>query len=256
MVMKRLLALLLSLLLPPGTARAQGLTIYTELAPPYQVQEPGGSLTGFAVELVQELQRRVGSREPIQVVPWVRGYNEALVRPDVLLFGMERSAERDPLFQWVGPIAEDTYFFYVRADSEAVPRTLDEARRLPRIGVYKEDIRDQALTRLGFSNLDRSLNQEVLLKKFRDGRIDAFVETPEDLTDLAREAGLDPHLFRRACEFQKGQTYLAFSRATPEALVRDWGKALEAMRKEGLFETLFRKYFPGEPLPGPPLKPF
>jgi polar amino acid transport system substrate-binding protein len=37
----------------------------------------GGVLVGSSVEIVKEIQRRVGSREPIKVYPWARAYKMA-----------------------------------------------------------------------------------------------------------------------------------------------------------------------------------
>ena len=60
------------------TLVAQSMTIYTEIFPPDQFIGPDGQLTGFSIELVKEIQKRTNNKDPIQVVPWARGYGEAL----------------------------------------------------------------------------------------------------------------------------------------------------------------------------------
>ncbi len=254
--MKRILAILSFVALWGWPLAAQRLTIYTEVAPPFQYENPDGTLSGFSVDLVREIQRRVGNRDPIALVPWVRGYNEALTRPNVLLFAMDRSLERERSFQWVGPIGEVDYWFFVKAGSPIVIRHLSDAKKVGLIGVYKEDIRDQALTRMGFTNLDRSVDQMVILRKLADGRIDALVDSQENMEQLTKLAGLDMKDFRGAYAFQKTQTYLAFSNLTTRNTVEAWRKALEAMKRDGTFEALFHKYLPDTPVPGPALKPF
>lgn len=253
--MKIILSILFSLV-PWIPLSAQKLTIYTEVSPPNQVMDAEGRPAGYAVELVRELQKRTGNTDVITVIPWVRAYNEALIKPDIVLFSMARSAERDPLFHWVGPVSESSYMFYVRSDSKVVIRNLEDARKLARIGVYKEDIRDQYLTRLGFTNLDRSVNQEIMLKKVMAGRIDAIVSSTDGIAELVRSAGFKPKELKGAFAFQRVQTYIAISKNTQVSTVTTWKKALESMHRDGSFEAIFRKYHPSLPLPGPAAKPF
>ncbi len=52
------------------------LTILTENLPPLNYVK-GGVLVGPSVEIVKEIQRRVGSHEPIKVYPWARAYKMA-----------------------------------------------------------------------------------------------------------------------------------------------------------------------------------
>jgi len=238
-----------------GAVQAHPLTIYTEISPPDQFLDPDGKLTGFTVELVRELQKRVNNTDPIEVVPWIRGYRELETKPDVVLFAMARTAERNALFSWVGPINEDIYYFYIKADSKAVIKDLEDAKKLPMVGVYKEDVRDQYLTRVGFTNLDRSVEETVMVKKLMSGRIDALAYTREGFEQVANTGGFRPENFRETIPFLKVQTYIAFSQRTPEAIVKEWNAALKAVKTDGVFGQLFTKYYSGIPLPGPEAPP-
>jgi polar amino acid transport system substrate-binding protein len=254
--MKRFLFALLVCVLAGGTAFGQSLRIYTEIAPPNQYLDASGQLTGYMVELVQELQKRVGNTDPIALVPWIRAYHELESEPNVVLFSMVRSAKRNPLFQWVGPTGESSFAFYVKAGSPHQVKSLEDAKTLELIGVYREDARDQYLTRLGFTNLDRSIDQEVMLKKLMDGRIAALASSPIGMEELAKSAGVRFEDLKETYTFLKVQIYIAFSRKTPGAVVKAWTTALNAMKRDRTFELLYRKYYPSGPLPGPELKPY
>lgn len=251
--MKWFLSALTVLLLPWGTASGQALRIYTEISPPSQYLGTDGQLTGFTVELVQEIQKRTRNQDPIEVVPWARSYGELQFKPNVVLFAIARSKERDPLFQWVGPIREATYQFYVRADSRVSINSLEDARKLRLIGVYKDDVREQYLTKSGFTNLDRSIDNTIIVKKLMAGRIDAFVSTGDAVDRILKTAGFDPADVRGAYSFLKLQGYIAFSKSTPVDVVRRWADALDAMKMDGTYERTFRKHFPNRPftLPSP-----
>jgi polar amino acid transport system substrate-binding protein len=237
-----------------GLLFAGPLVIYTEISPPDQFLGPDGQLTGFGSEVVRELQRRVGSTDPIEVVPWIRGYKEIQERPDVVLFSMARTKDREPLFGWVGPIRESSYSFYARADSKIVLKSLEEARNLKLIGVYKEDARDQYLTKMGFTNLDRSINNLTTVKKLMAGRIDCMVATPDIGVEM-RTAGFKREDVREVFPFLKVQLYIAFSKAIPALTLKAWTGALQGMREDGSFKRIFQKYFPDSPLPEPAPKP-
>jgi polar amino acid transport system substrate-binding protein len=248
--MKRFLAMCLMSGLLGGPGTAAPLTIYTEISPPDQYVGPEGVLTGYAVDLVREIQKRAGNADPILVVPWVRGYQEALSKPNVVLFSMARTTERMNRFEWVGPLRDAVYNLYVKADSRIVLKHLDEARSLKLIGVYKEDVRDQYLSKLGFTNLDRSIDETIIFKKLMDGRIEALTSTAEGLGGTARAAGFKPEDIREALPFLKVQAYIAFSKGTSKAILKSWSAALESTKRDGVLEQLHRKYFPNRPLPG------
>ncbi len=80
------------------------LKILTENLPPLNYVKDD-ILVGPAVEIVKEIQKRVGSHEPIKVYPWVRAYQMALREENIVLFGMTHTTERNRKFKWIGPIA-------------------------------------------------------------------------------------------------------------------------------------------------------
>jgi polar amino acid transport system substrate-binding protein len=235
---------------------AESLMIYTEVFPPDQYVGHDGKLTGYAVEIVQEIQRRTGNQDPIQLVPWARGYREAQQKPGVVLFSVARLAERDSLFEWIGPIKESVSYFYVKSGSKAAIDSLEQAKSLERIGVYKDDVRDQYLVKAGFTNLDRSVDQEIILKKLLAGRIDAMASVPDSMPDLLSSMGLQQDSVRPVCPFLKVQIYITISKASPQSVVRSWAEAFGAMKADDTFQRIYRKYYPNDPLPGPAVSPF
>ncbi len=249
--MKRLVLLLVALVIAGGTAFAQSLKIYTEENAPLQFKAPDGNLTGIAIDVVREIQKRVGSKEPIELVPWARSYQEVQTEPNIVLFSMNRTAERNPLFQWVGPLDEITHYFYIKADSKIIIKSLDDAKKLRAIGVYKNDVRDLVLTKAGFTNLDRANENLTNVKKLMIGRLDAFAGSPGEIADLTKGAGCKVSDLKEAFPFLKAQAFIAFSKKTPEATVKTWSDALDVMKKDNTFEQIFRKYEPTKPLPGP-----
>ncbi|MES2950860.1 MAG: transporter substrate-binding domain-containing protein [Pseudomonadota bacterium] len=247
----KILFLLLAGVLSSGMLSAQTLSIFCEDNKPIQYLGADGKPAGFAVDVVREIQRRTDSADEIQLVPWARGLNRLNANPNTLLFSMARTAERDNLYQWIGPIFDNSYAFYIRADSTLSISNLEDAKKLSSIGVYRGDVRDQVLTNLGFANLDRANSNLSNVKKLMAGRIAMFAGSPTNMQALAEEAGYKLSDFRLVFVFMHKQLYIAASLGTDPSLVAKWSAALEQMKRDKTFEKMFKQYFPGMDLPSP-----
>jgi len=250
--MKKTCFPILAILIAANLA-AQGLTILCEDDPPLQYQDKDGKITGLTVEVVREIQRRVGSAEEIKLVPWARGYDAALAGPNIVLFSMARTPERERLFTWVGPVMETIYGFFARSDSRISIASIDEAKLAGRIGVYANDARDLILTRLGFTNLDRTTDNITNVKKLMAGRIDLYAGSSTQIAEDARAAGYAPSDLREVFPFQRVRLYVTLSQGTSPAAVSAWAAAFAAMHADGSFRRIFLKYYPN--LRPPDLQP-
>ena len=118
--MKRWLLLAICALLPvPAPASLEGLTFITEEYPPYNFKR-NDRLEGISVEILERIFEQSDTpltRDDIHYYPWARGYDTALSEPGTVLFSTTRTAQREALFQWVGPIATDRVSLIARRDS-------------------------------------------------------------------------------------------------------------------------------------------
>jgi len=244
-----------SLLLSAGLGIAQSLKIYTEVSSPWQGQGPKGEATGPVVDVVREIQKRVKNADLIQVVPWARGYAAIQSQPNVVLFLMVRTAERNELFQWVGPIVEGSYGLYVKADSTIALPDLEAAKKLGKVGVYLGDARDQLLTKAGFTNLERVTQNQMLVPMLMAGRIDALAGSDMGIASLLERSGHSVKDVKLALTFFRYQAWIAFSKGTPTATVKAWADALEAMRKSKTLDAIM-KVAPTWAPPGPAITTF
>lgn len=96
-------------------AATKPVRLVTEAWPPMSFEQDGVP-TGFGVELVNQLQTRIGQQERIEVLPWARAYSIASSAPNVLLFATSISDERESHFDFIGPIATSKITLYARAD--------------------------------------------------------------------------------------------------------------------------------------------
>jgi polar amino acid transport system substrate-binding protein len=223
--------------------------IYTELIGRSQFYDEDGTLTGSSVEIVQEIQKRVGDDTEIEVLPWSRAYNLILSEDNVILFSTTLTEERRELFQWVGPIFSQPWVFYVKKGSGVEINSMEDAEKLGRIGTYLNDAREQYLISLGFDNIDSAVNEVNNVKKLNLGRIDTMIASPDNFLASCREAGIDADNFEEAYLVSEQELYITFSKDFDDAIVAEWQEALKSMYEDGTFEEIYLKWYPDARLP-------
>ena len=239
--MKRSFFAALLFLLFAVTAQAAGLQIITENSPPLNYTEDGtdtGKLTGQAVEIVKEVQKRIQDTTPIEVMPWARGYDLAQKEPGVMLFSTTRTPARENLFQWVGPVGTNEWVFIAKKGSPITINALDDAKKVGTIGAYKNDAREQFLKDQGFTNLDSADKPEDILKKVLSGRNDLWLTDKDEYRVTAKAQNVDPSELTPLFTVKKTELYMAFSKATLADVVQKWQKAYDDMKADGTYDKI------------------
>lgn len=240
---KRLRALVgTCLVLCCDLACAHNLKIYCDEDYPVQFFDKQGQLTGMSIEIVKEIQRRLGVADAIQVVPWARGLDKLDRDPNTMLLTMARTPEREALYQWVGPVVVVEYGLYAKSSSTLQVRNLDDAKKVGLIGVYRNDIRDQTLTRFGFTNLDRAASNVSSFKKLMIGRIDLVADTRLGAERQAVALGYQASDVKLVFPLFKTYLYFGVSKSTDHYVVARWNAVLEGMKKDKTFLKIQKKY--------------
>ena len=109
------------------------LRFVTEEYPPITFMDRSGEVTGLATEIVKEIMNRQTIDAPMEIMTWETAYQIALAKPNIVIFSIRRTAERETLFHWVGPIGQADTLFYVKKDSGVTLRSLDDAKQLEKM---------------------------------------------------------------------------------------------------------------------------
>jgi len=239
---KRLFLLCLTILLVSFNAVASDeLTILTENLPPLNYLD-NGKLVGPSVEIVQEIQRRLSSKEKIQVYPWARAYKIALDEENVVLFGTTHTRQRQDLFKWVGPLAVKRDILLARKGAEITIKNLEDAKKVKRIGTLRDDTREQLLKREGFENLEPVSDEQKNAQKLVLGRIDLWAYKDPGYVTVCRLAGVNPDELEEVYHLRQIEVSIAFSKMTPDALVAQWDKTFKAMVADGTVQRIQDKW--------------
>lgn len=249
--MKKVMVIVSLMMLFVSSAYAQKLSLFTEDDPPYSFKDKDSKPAGFGVDVVMEIQKRIKSEHPIQVVPWARAYK--LIsdnKPNTVVFSMSRTKEREALFHWVGPIVENDWVFIGKKGSGVKITSLDDAKALAGIGTVRDYAWTNYLLNQGFKNLDDVTSRKQNVLKLNAGRFSTFVSADSSYKSEIIENGFNPDDYEILLRFKTIQMYIAFSKATDRQVVNRWQSALDEMKKDGAFVEIHNKWLPENKIPG------
>lgn len=206
-------------------------TFYTEVYPPANYVENGES-KGITVEIVKELWQQLGiDEQPIQFVPWARGYRFTLEQPNTVLFTTSRTPAREPLFKWVGPVFHSEHVMIAKKSSQLSFTSLGQTFEHD-IATVLGDVSDISLTQVGFPDQRKIQVSKIehAYNMLASDRVDMMVMTNHGFNYLARNQGINIDDFEIVWVINKTGNYLAFNRQTPDYVIAQYQQALEQIK--------------------------
>lgn len=229
-------------------SHASGIQVITEEWPPISFSK-GGRIDGLGVEVVREILSRVGIPDNIRVFPWARAWVMVRTEPNIILFTVTRTDEREKLFTMIGPVAVGTTNFYAKKGSGIIINNMEDAKKLKRIGLYRSSVEEQILIQENFKNLDATSLPVFSAKKLMSGRIDLWCNANLTVGKIMEEAGFTPDDVENVYTIKENHLYIAISKGTSKRLVGMMKEALESIKKDGTFAGIYNKWLPGEKAP-------
>lgn len=236
---------LFSLLFVVKTATAFDLKVVTENWPPYNYQL-NGEVAGLGSEIVTSVLTKAKIPVNIAIYPWARAYLMATQEPDILIYTIGRTPERENLFKWVGKIApRKMYLFKLKSRKDISLHSLDDARRYT-IGLVRNSASHLSLKSQGFENngkLALVIEDVQNLKMLLSGRIELMAGNELALAYMARMHNLQySNLERCILLSDKGHYYFALSKKTDQHVYVALTEAYEVLEKTGELDRIRAKY--------------
>ncbi len=242
-------AFLMSLPITACYAFSEKVFLVTEHLPPYQIIDENNNITGFSVELIEELMKRSGYNYQLSAFPWVRSYNLSLQKPNYCSFSIARIPIREQLFKWVGTITET---------NNAVVWGLKEKRKeeinnIGEIKNYLTAVNKNDVTHLGLLERGFTASQNLYVLENTDSLINLLVSRPEidfivadDITIgyRAKLAGIDINLLYRAFEIKDLPLnfYLACNLKTDKQVIDKLTHSLNQIHQDGFYQKTLSRW--------------
>ncbi|MGC0151227.1 substrate-binding periplasmic protein [Chromobacterium vaccinii] len=221
-----------------SAAAGGAVRLLTEDDPPFNYPDGRGGVAGAATEMVAEMFRRAGVDYRIELLPWARAYQQALLETDACLYATTRTAERERRFVWIGPLLQNDWAIFAGPQSPPGGNDIERLRGY-RIGGYRGDAVAQYLLDRGFK-LDILSDDVLNLRKLMLGRIDFWASGVYHARFLARRERLGP--LREVAVFSSSRLYLACQPRMPAAVTGRLAIALASMQRDGFLERIKKRY--------------
>lgn len=227
---KLVIILILSGILTIPVLAQQTFTIMAEALPPFNF-ELDGVVRGISADLLVMVMEKAGNpidQSAIKIVPWARGYNAVQNDPGTVLFSMARTEQREPLFQWVGPITDLTLGLMAPKAKHIVLNSLQDANAY-KIGTVRDGAPEQLAISGGVSenSLDRISDPVLNIKKLEAGRIDMFAFNVPTTRYLMIDMGINPNDYEVVYTLKQTALYFAFHKDTDPDLIARLNAALQ-----------------------------
>lgn len=218
----------------------------TELFYPYQQLDENNQLVGYAIDVVHALAKNNGDELVIQLLPWSVAYQKALAEPGTMIFSIGKNQQRSNLFKWIGPIAQETLYFWAlpSANIDASEQIVDF--RQYRFAVIKDATTHQYLASNGFENLylmggtDSNASEESRIQMLLKSRADIVISTQPTILAALRSLGQPEDLLIKLHRAKRLDTelYIAFNHGTSDELVERYRQGLQQLKALGGLEEL------------------
>ena len=230
-----------------GGAGAAPITLLTEEYAPFaSLDKASGKTVGIATDIVNELLARAGvAATPTRLLPWARAMATTIATPNACLYTTARTAEREALFQWIGPIGHSDWVLFARSADKLTLRTLDDARPY-KIGGYIGDASVAYLKARNFT-LDVASSDRANPPKLRLRRIDLWAVGRLSGLSLLREMGVGD--VEPVFSLIKADMYLSCHPGMDKADVARLNEVLRMMYRDGTIQAIYTRYGYGKDAP-------
>jgi len=214
-----------------------------EIFSSYQFKQEG-KITGISVEIVKAIQKEVGNSSKIKLYPWARALKILNKKKNYALFSMLKTKERENKYKWVGPLDKMRLIFFKKRGSSIKLNSLEDAKKVKKIGVTKGVANESILKSMHFKNLDVKAGvDDENIKKLVIGRIDLWPALEKAALYSAKKMGLSNKIepIKNVVIFE-GDLYIAFNKQTDDKIIKKWQDAFNKLKKNGIIEQIKAKY--------------
>lgn len=219
-------ALLLALLFGLNQVSAADLTVVSSEKMPYNFKQ-NGQVVGMSVDIVHAILPKKKSPLAIEIMPWPRAFDTALKKPEVLIFTLGKTKERQQQgFVYIGPLSTRNHALYAKDASLKPLQSLDDIkhRRLVVVGLrggwLSAELRRQGI------DVQEVGDYQQALQMLLHGRAHLWLTNDLEVGVHLKQAG-HPQPLTVALPLRCSENYLALSPGTSSATIQKLQQAYQ-----------------------------
>jgi polar amino acid transport system substrate-binding protein len=239
----------LSFLPPAGVqaeSRAKELRLLAAELPPYSFQIPPASVAetpgvdqGLVYEVVSEMAKRIGHTGLIEFLPWGEAQRIARTQPNIGILALTRTPERENQYRWLARIVTDDLILVGGQGIDV--SSLDKVKDRP-VGVLGRSGAEALLRERGFTRIKPQPEEWMNARLMQQRRIDAWLAPRLMVIYAMREVGGNLAALNFGEIVRSSEIYLAASKDLPDAEVRKWEEAFQAVKADGSYQRIVDEY--------------
>ncbi len=198
--------------------------VVLELSPPHQTLE-NGQVAGLATAVMDEVLAKAALKPAYEVYPWARAYRIAVTTPDVIIYNIARTPERESQFEWIGEVTRYRFGFLKLATRQDIQiRQLADIQRYL-VGAQRDDFVAEWLRDHARQPAEQLQLQPDVVETWRllvNGKIDLMVDDPNAIADMLQQyqlKGSDIEFVLFVPELEL-RTWIALKKGSDPRLVR------------------------------------
>lgn len=171
--------------------------------------------------------------QEIIVVPWARGYKNALSQPNTALFTMSRTQAREPLFKWVGPLFKSVHVLMAKKSSAVKISNVGDLFNY-RVATIRGDISEISLQQIGYPdyNMAKVTNLARAFYMMQSNKVDMLMVSIHGFSHLTKQMNVDINDYEKVWTVNTVGNYIAFNLATPDFVIQQYQHALDATAEQ------------------------
>ncbi len=226
--------MMLGLMLGKPAVAAQPLRVVLEVSPPHQTLD-NGKVGGLTTAVVAELLQQAGLSASFELYPWARAFKIAATAPDVLIYNMARTPEREAQFEWIGIVTRYKFGLLKLSQREDIQVSQLADIKHYVVGAQREDFSAEWLKDAAKQPPEKLELQPDVIETWRllvNGKLDLMIDDPQAIDDMLHQHQLE----RSDIEFVlfppelEQQTWIALKKGSSPELVQRLRRAYKQVR--------------------------
>ncbi|WP_157605789.1 substrate-binding periplasmic protein [Rheinheimera sp. SA_1] len=165
---------------------AENLRVVLEVSPPHQTFE-NGKVSGLTTAVVELMLQQAKLTPQYEVYPWARAFRLAATTPNVLIYNMARTPEREQQFEWIGKVGSYKFGFLKLAKRQDIQvQQLKDVHQYV-VGAQRDDFSAEWLKNVARQPASQLQLQPDVVETWRllvNGKLDLMLDDPSAIDDM------------------------------------------------------------------------
>lgn len=174
---------------------ADSVQVVTENWYPYNYLDENHQVVGQSTALVKQVLQAAEVDFTLNLYPWTRALNLVTTSPNVLIYTILKTPEREPLFHWICPIAQkNVHRLYRLTSRKDIELSAEQDIKNYSIAVTRDTFLHKFMLQQGLNegqNLQLTADDHVNITLFLAGRVDLLAEFDDALLRALKDDNLD-----------------------------------------------------------------